>query len=280
MCVLVSTPKSLWLTARQATLVVILPSRQGYTGGALRVQHNTATHRADFAGQSQEPGFAGAFACFFADCRHVVEPVLSGVRVCLTFNLVRTVHDFPVRPPAFRLPVPHFPPDHPMLYHMLEHEYTEANLSFGGLKGHDRTVAETMCARSWSGQNTMAAHFSTELGYPSALAQLIAAYCVEFDVSLCLVKVSVRGCPEGDPDVPEDIKMGAIRRTSTEVGHPSAHASRFLSLPPRAHNICRRCFGSISRRCRHRTRSRCPACNSGRVTSLSPTAASGKETRL
>ncbi|CAN0055249.1 unnamed protein product, partial [Ectocarpus fasciculatus] len=100
-------------------------------------------------------------AAFYGDCEHELQTVTSGVRLCLLYNLVRTTPGpQPVaavgqsgsaaqlrlsdavaawgRPGsscnAAKFIVP------------LEHEYTKASLSFGGLKGRDRAMADSLRA--------------------------------------------------------------------------------------------------------------------------------------
>lgn len=100
-------------------------------------------------------------AAFYGDCEHELRPVASGVRLCLLYNLVRTT---PGPPPvaafgqsgsAAQLRLsdvmaawsrPDCSSDAKKFILPLEHEYTKASLSFGGLKGRDRVMADTLRA--------------------------------------------------------------------------------------------------------------------------------------
>lgn len=166
------------------TLVVQLPTAIGHEGGTLVVRHQgrkkefawqdpngtygtTGVHPGDdgddvvgaTAAGSRLPRVAVRCATFYADCEHELRPVTGGVRLCLLYNLVRST---PGPPPVAaagqagsatqlrlsaaaeswarnsatldKIIVP------------LEHEYTMASLSFGGLKGRDRAMADALCS--------------------------------------------------------------------------------------------------------------------------------------
>ena len=92
-------------------------------------------------------------AAFFADCEHEVEPVESGVRFCLVYNL-RLAKGDPAElnasvgaqaerlAPALRRLTWSDPPK--PLAVLLDHQYTEANFSLAGLKGHDSSRARAL----------------------------------------------------------------------------------------------------------------------------------------
>jgi len=129
-----------------ATLVMVLPSP--YTGGELIIRHKDQEVRLDL--RRDEPSEV-AFAAFYADCRHEVQPVASGHRLALVYNLIRTDDG----------PLPQ-PPDHDSvraelkgrlrswqdepnkLVLPLEHAYTQAELGFHSLKGVDGSVASLL----------------------------------------------------------------------------------------------------------------------------------------
>ncbi|XZE33938.1 2OG-Fe(II) oxygenase [Pirellulaceae bacterium SH501] len=67
-----------------ASLVVVLPNK--FNGGELVVQHDGLRVRCDFDEARSQTN--AEFVAFFADCKHEVKKVTSGVRVCLTFNLM------------------------------------------------------------------------------------------------------------------------------------------------------------------------------------------------
>lgn len=67
-----------------ASLVVVLPNK--FNGGELIVQHEGRSIRYGFEAASDL--IKAEFVAFFADCKHEVKKVTSGVRLCLTFNLM------------------------------------------------------------------------------------------------------------------------------------------------------------------------------------------------
>ncbi|WP_462323110.1 2OG-Fe(II) oxygenase, partial [Halochromatium sp.] len=129
-----------------ATLVMVLPST--YTGGELIIRHKDQEVRLDL--RRDEPSEV-AFAAFYADCRHEVQPIVSGHRLALVYNLIRTDGG----------PLPQ-PPDHDSLREELterlqgwqgepkklvlplEHAYTQAELGFRSLKGVDASIASLL----------------------------------------------------------------------------------------------------------------------------------------
>jgi hypothetical protein len=131
------------------TLAVTLPSAS--TGGDLVVEHagRTATHRSSKESLS--------FVAFYADCRHHVQPVTSGYRVVLTYNLL--LKGDPVAATAGRTDPgltgelagclnQHFgDSDEPTrLVYLLDHEYTERALGWARLKGDDASRAAAVRA--------------------------------------------------------------------------------------------------------------------------------------
>ena len=65
------------------TLIVALPS--AHEGGRLRVRHGGGEEVVDFSDEARRHDFQ--HAAFFADCEHEVEPVKSGYRCCVVYNL-------------------------------------------------------------------------------------------------------------------------------------------------------------------------------------------------
>ena len=132
-----------------ATLVIQLPAE--HTGGELVVQHNREEKVFDFAADSASKIF---YAAFFADCRHELRPVTSGLRLCLIYNLVHSGSTLAPSPADHSQAVARVvqavkswndDSDAPTkLVYVLQHEYTEAGLSFHGLKNKDRAVAEVL----------------------------------------------------------------------------------------------------------------------------------------
>ncbi len=64
-----------------ATLVICLPTE--FTGGELIVRHRSEETVFDFGAH----GGKSQFAMFFSDCLHEVKPVLSGIRMTMTYYL-------------------------------------------------------------------------------------------------------------------------------------------------------------------------------------------------
>lgn len=137
------------------TLVIVLPGE--FTGGALLIRHRGETAAVDLC--CDEPSSA-TFAAFYADCVHEVQPVTSGHRLALIYNLVRQgPGPLPVAPdyrgPQDRLtrlladwgaPATPPPPGPNKLVYPLEHAYTPAELAFATLKGQDAAVAGLLLA--------------------------------------------------------------------------------------------------------------------------------------
>ncbi len=134
-----------------ATLSISLPAAGA--GGELVVRHGdreSTLHMA--AGEPSEL----AFAAFYADCTHEVRPVTEGHRLSLVFNLCLHAGD---------ADTPRAAPDHTervdllakslgrwgrardatdKLVWLLEHEYSEAGLSFAALKNTDAALARVL----------------------------------------------------------------------------------------------------------------------------------------
>ena len=134
-----------------ATLAVSLPVTGA--GGELVVRHRGREVTIDMeAGEPSEL----AFAAFYADCTHEARPVREGHRLSLVFNLcVRTGDlDTPRRAPDFanledriaeRLAEWRGRDDAAdKLVWVLDHDYSEAGLSFRTLKGVDAALARVL----------------------------------------------------------------------------------------------------------------------------------------
>ena len=134
-----------------ATLSISLPTVG--SGGELIVRHRDREVRMDMnAGEPSEL----AFAAFYADCTHEVRPVTEGHRLSLVFNLcVRAGDsDTPREAPDYSEQVDeiakrlvewrHTEDAADKLVWLLEHEYSEAGLSFDALKNADAALAKTL----------------------------------------------------------------------------------------------------------------------------------------
>ncbi len=132
-----------------ATWVVNLPSE--HEGGELIIGH---------AGQSQSYSFADSslfepsFVAFYADCYHEVKPITAGYRLCLVYNLAITnrkkqpvlsqqmgpIEAIENAIQAWREETP----DNPVLTYLLDHSYSEQNLSMANLKHGDFAKASVL----------------------------------------------------------------------------------------------------------------------------------------
>ena len=134
-----------------ATLSISLPVAGA--GGEIAVRHRGRERTIDMT--AAEPSEL-AFAAFYADCEHEVKPVTEGHRLSLVFNLCLRAGD---------VDTPRTAPDHTQqvdrlarrlaawrqdgvekLAWVLEHEYTEAGLSFDVLKNRDAALARLLLA--------------------------------------------------------------------------------------------------------------------------------------
>lgn len=136
-----------------ATLVVALPS--AHTGGELIIEHEGEQFTADLSAIS----LSGlSWAGFYTDCMHRLEPVRTGHRVCLVYNLVcegplRVPRPLSARASAARAlgelasarPLPDEEGDIPWkIVRILEHHYTPSALHEDSLKGRDAAVAAAL----------------------------------------------------------------------------------------------------------------------------------------
>jgi hypothetical protein len=69
------------------TLILQLPTSEGFTGGDFTVTHQGVTRTFDLSAGSDNQL---AMVSFYADCEHELHPITSGKRVCLVYNLVAT----------------------------------------------------------------------------------------------------------------------------------------------------------------------------------------------
>ena len=135
-----------------ATLIVCLPSR--HEGGALMVSHDGLTQEIGFGGDQSE--FKLQYAAFYADVEHEIKPVTSGHRVCLVYNLLvtgkRRSHRAPlvsgkVNRAAQLLETLFTDHSRDKFVLPLSHDYSEAGLGDGLLKGWD-IPAVTLLSRA------------------------------------------------------------------------------------------------------------------------------------
>lgn len=132
-----------------ATLVVVLPSE--HEGGELILQHDGELQTIAFGGENSR--YQIQYAAFYADCEHEIKPVSSGYRCCLIYNLAlagskqqpsapkNSTHVEEVR----RILCEWFEHnERNKLAFLLAHQYSQAGLSFDGLKNQDRAKAEIL----------------------------------------------------------------------------------------------------------------------------------------
>ncbi|WP_406696446.1 2OG-Fe(II) oxygenase [Singulisphaera sp. Ch08] len=151
-------PKSFFLPHRDgeklnrmvATLIIALPST--FEGGELVVRHDGREETIDFRKPDDNP-FDIHFAAFYADCEHEVRPLRKGYRLALVYNLTlakskksitapresehvarigKLLQDWAADDTARKLVI------------TLNHQYTEAGLTWNALKGVDRTRAKIL----------------------------------------------------------------------------------------------------------------------------------------
>ena len=137
-----------------ATLVIALPVAG--RGGELVVRHRDRETVIDMTGD--DPAEL-SWAAFYADCEHEIRPVTEGSRVCLVYNLMLKEgggmtlrapdHDGLIGSIAEELAVLARPSrkDRKLVW-LLEHDYSEAGLSFDTLKNTDRAVGQVLAAAS------------------------------------------------------------------------------------------------------------------------------------
>ena len=136
-----------------ATLSIALPVAGA--GGDIVVRHRGRERTLDMT--AAEPSEL-AFAAFYADCEHEVRPVTEGYRLSLVFNLCRRAGDTdtPSTAPDYARQVDRLakrldawgraPDASEKLAWVLEHEYSEAGLSFDALKNRDAALARILAA--------------------------------------------------------------------------------------------------------------------------------------
>ncbi len=134
-----------------ATLVIVLPSV--CEGGELVLSHDGWQYEIQFTGAAS--GYELSYAAFYADCQHEVRPLRSGYRLCLTYNvtLAKSRCEKGIKAPSYGTTTVAISKllddwrkeeDRQMIAVILNHRYTQANLSMDTLKGVDRARAEVL----------------------------------------------------------------------------------------------------------------------------------------
>ena len=184
------------------TLSINLPSR--FTGSTISVSFNGQTKVIDFASEDTIGSFS--YAAFYADCDHAIEPLLSGYRVCLVYNLIQS-SGRQITPPNIQVPASALaqlltnakndsPEAEKPYYILLGHQYTPENFSNRMLKLDDR---------------------------PKAAVIMEAANKAGFYAKLCLVTSYQSGTPEyeggwGDY-IDEDTEMEEVYDQEVSIDH-------------------------------------------------------------
>lgn len=183
------------------TLIVNLPSR--FTGGELAVRFEGEEVLADFSKNTHTIGYTA----FYADCDHEVMPVISGYRLCLTYNLVQkkkgdqitlqSIHQHADRLTGIFKTAVKEKESKPFII-LLGHQYTLENFSADALKLDDRHKAEVL---------------------------LRAAEQAGYYARMCLVTSYVMGTPAYDgyyggyDDADEGTEMDEVIEETIEIEH-------------------------------------------------------------
>lgn len=135
------------------TLVFVLPST--HTGGELIISHAGKEVTLDL---SKTECSELAFGAFYADCEHEVRPITDGYRVSLIYNLIQKRKDNAspdLSAPDYTKAISEvssilnrtFSVDHcpTKIAWMLEHQYSQAELSFSTLKNADAAIGQVLC---------------------------------------------------------------------------------------------------------------------------------------
>ncbi len=135
-----------------ATLVISLPVIG--TGGEIVIRHNGQEQVISMTTDDPAELY---WVTFYADCEHEIRPVTSGHRICLVYNLlVNPGKSLPAPPPEANVFIKPLAKelksitrkssrDNKLIW-VLEHDYTEAGLSFGTLKNTDATIGGILLA--------------------------------------------------------------------------------------------------------------------------------------
>ena len=131
------------------TMVITLPSK--YLGGDFIVQFEGNRERINFTSDSAKNKIC--VSAFYADCEHEIEPLKSGYRICLVYNLVQEKSVINIQPPSLSTLTEqlktaitkHFQlnKSKPIIV-LLGHQYTPENFSLDNLKLNDRYKADAL----------------------------------------------------------------------------------------------------------------------------------------
>ncbi|KAL8731000.1 MAG: hypothetical protein Q9166_003651 [cf. Caloplaca sp. 2 TL-2023] len=124
------------------TLIICLPSE--HTGGAVCLRHGSKSERFDSSGNS---AFGASYLTWYADVVHEIEPIQTGYRWVLAYNLINHSPGPPRSASALDARIGQFTQaltrwqdlqDEPYyLAYPLDHQYTDRDLKLTHLKGDD-----------------------------------------------------------------------------------------------------------------------------------------------
>ena len=139
------------------TLLLQLPTSDGFQGGELTVSHHGDTRSINLSIDSDNEFQT---VSFYADCEHELHPITDGNRVCLVYNLVATLPENKI---STTIPSPNVNIDTESklglicddwrnsdlkriskIGHQLEHKYTHQSIGYSTLKGRDEVIMTTL----------------------------------------------------------------------------------------------------------------------------------------
>jgi hypothetical protein len=182
------------------TLIIGLPSQ--YRGGELVIKFDGEKETARF----DQDNYNINYAAFYADCDHEVKPLISGYRVCLTYNLIQQKAAENIKLQSLQSYASELATlfseyennSKPYIV-LLGHQYTPENFSKENLKLNDRSKAETL---------------------------MLAAEKAGFYAKMCLVTSYLSGAPEyedyykyGKEDGDENAKMEEVYEEELDIEH-------------------------------------------------------------
>jgi 2OG-Fe(II) oxygenase superfamily len=191
------------------SLIIALPSK--HDGGQLLIRHEGREIEVDFSHTEHLHQFQ--YAAFFADCEHQVEPVRSGYRCCLAYNLRLDEGAADELNQALDQQAKSLIPSLTRLQQespqkltaiLLEHSYTETNLSISKLKGNDVAKAKALFAAA------------KEIGYTAHIALVTYHQMGELEESS---RSYNRYRHDDDYDEDEDGTMGEIFDEYIHIDH-------------------------------------------------------------
>jgi hypothetical protein len=134
-----------------ASLVVTLPSQ--FTGGSLQLQHAGEVKQIKM---NPDSAFSTQLIAWYTDVVHAVEPIQSGYRLALSYNLIHAIA--PSLRPALSTTSPHAKElrrvltnwkkkqTPQLIVYLFDHQYSSSNLLSAALKGKDAHVIRNLRA--------------------------------------------------------------------------------------------------------------------------------------